>query len=429
MNDYSTKNKNLSIGIRILIVCLALSSPLGILQIDGYSIFFIMGIITIIFLFIFQSTIKIDKLFLLYVLLLLGTTFYAYTNPINSAWMHRASKGFISILIITLVYFLISGVSSHKDIIREFRKGIIWAININIFWAILQVLFYRMKGININQLIFVDTLHTTENIGKFVKGTTLVASGLHWHPANLAPLLVLGLLLNKKIWYKAIIILVTVLTFSSTAILGVIVCVGLQFIFNSHTYVKTFKNKRITIKNVLELFAGTVLLAVVVIVFIKFNFKEQIVDVITNLSAKLNVSGTTDASANAHMDYYRYLPKILRDTPILKVILGYGYGCSGYVYSMLLGQYTFLDTWAVESDIINNILGMGILNSLVIYTWIVRIGIKGFKIDYRYLIFVVVILIQGVTYNIQFDWIILLLCVMAASIKNNINFFSDRNLK
>lgn len=425
MDDHLKQNEGVPKFIRILIILLAFSSPLGIIQTSGYSIFFLMCLITIICLVVFRGTIKIDNLFFLFILLLFVTTIYAHINPINSAWTNRATKGFISMVLIAFVYFLMNGDTHKTELISAFRKGIGWIINVNIFWAVLQVIMYKLKTVDINTIIFVDNLHVAEIGSKFYKGTTLVASGLHWHPANLAPLLVLGLLLNEKVWYKAIIIAVTLLTFSSTAILGVGVCLFLEILFNSHSSLTTHNYRTITKKNLIGFFIGFLFLIVVLIILIKTGFTSQLADVTESVTAKFNLT-STDASANAHMDYYRYLPTILNNTPILKTIFGYGYGCSGYAYSMLLGQYTYLDTWAVESDVVNNVLGMGILNSFLLYTWIAFIGIKGAKLNYKYLIFIIVVIIQGVTYNIQFDWVILLMCILSTSIKNNVDFFSER---
>ena len=112
-----------------------------------------------------------------------------------------------------------------------------------------------------------------------------------------------------------------------------------------------------------------------------------------------------------HLDVYK------------RQIFGYGVGCSGYTITSLYGRYADGGTWAIESDFINILVSRGIIGFIIYYWFLIRIMIKGFKIDYRYAIFIITVLFQGFGYNIQFDYLLLIEILMYILIENRVNFF------
>lgn len=409
-----------------LITLLAFFAPLTIIQIKGYTIFFFLLIISsLLLLFSRNSAFLIDKVFFLILILLLFTTIMAYIDSIGPTWQKRALKGFLTLALIGFVYFLIGGSERTQDYVVHFRKGIMLAINLNLIWSILQVALYQLFHIDLNTLLFVDKLHMVET-GSMYRGDLLVATGLHWHPGNLAPLLVIGFLLNRRLWYRLIIIVVALFSYSSTCILGVAVCIGLEFVF---TFINSTKNKtqnkRSSVARLVSFILEVTLALILVILVIKLNLFERFSVVLNNFMTKISLSGT-DTSSGVHLRYYQLLPQILGNISLPKAIFGFGYGCSGYLYTLMVGQYANLESWSVESDFVNNVLGMGILNTIIFYLWYLSIAIRGIKIDYKYFILITAIFIQGFAYNVQFDWVILTICILILSIKQHWNFFDAK---
>lgn len=407
----------------LFIFLLSFFAPLSIFQIDGYSFFFVLLVLFfIVDIFFFQkSKLLIDRLFLFFVILLLITTILSFSYSIGRSWERRSLKGFVTIFLIGIVYFSIGGSQDVGKYLRIFKKGLLLAINVNLFWSLLQIVTYQLFSIDINTAIFVNFFHMVST-GSAFRGGELVATGLHWHPGNLAPLLVIALFVDDRLWHRVIVILVAVLTYNTTCILGVTLGVIILF---THLFLFNKEDKKRNTSSFEKLANITITLLVSILLILglnHLNMFDQLSNIVSGVTNKFTFA-TNDSSANVHLRYYQILPNILYRIPLSKLFFGYGYGCSGYIYSTILGQYSFLSSWAVESDIVNNVLGLGIFNTLVIYTWIFRIGKSGSRIDMKYLSLVIILIIQGITYNVQFDWIILLLCMLLIFIKNNLNFF------
>lgn len=59
------------------------------------------------------------------------------------------------------------------------------------------------------------------------------------------------------------------------------------------------------------------------------------------------------------------------------------------------------------------------------YTFLSKILIRGYKIDKKYTIVTLAIIIQGFGYNVQWDYIFLIKLVFYICIKNKISFFNN----
>ena len=72
-------------------------------------------------------------------------------------------------------------------------------------------------------------------------------------------------------------------------------------------------------------------------------------------------------------------------------------------------------------------LSTGIVGFVLYYSWIIRIIVKGFKINWKYSACIIIILIQGITYEIQMDWVLIFEMFMTIAIKNKIDIFKIKN--
>ena len=84
--------------------------------------------------------------------------------------------------------------------------------------------------------------------------------------------------------------------------------------------------------------------------------------------------------------------------------------------------------WEVESQIIADLINHGIVGFMLLYYWIIRIAIKGYKIDRRYSICITGILIESITYNVRFMWVLLFIMFLWISILKNKNIWIADNI-
>ena len=157
----------------------------------------------------------------------------------------------------------------------------------------------------------------------------------------------------------------------------------------------------------------------------KIGLFEIIISKFTFLFNRLFAS-QKDASTAAHFAYYSDYDKVLKSSTLLQIFFGYGHGCSGYPYSVLYNRYTDLANWAVECDVINILVSRGIFGFITHYYLLFYIMIKGQKIDYRYAAVIISIFIQGIGYNVQWDYVMFIELVLFLTIKLKINFFAKQ---
>ena len=149
--------------------------------------------------------------------------------------------------------------------------------------------------------------------------------------------------------------------------------------------IKVSKKKAITI------FA---LIFTSIIAFSVTDFGDNLTSVLIYLWMRL-FGNNKDASTLAHFGYYSDYFTIIKTSNIYQIVFGYGIGCSGYTITSLYGRYAGGGTWAIESDYINILLSRGIVGFINYYLFLFYILIKGRKVDSRYGILMLVILIQG----------------------------------
>lgn len=399
---------------------LGIISPLGILQLGSFSLFIIFGMLYVIYGVLNNKKIRFsfNRNFIAYFICLSFSTIFAVTRSIENDWTKRAVKGYITITIVLCIYITLLSGNDYRNKLKSYLYGIKISCFINVIWSIFQFVLFNILKFDLNTTLFVDILHIANSGSKF-RGGNICCSGFHWHPGNLAPLLVFGYLRTQNKWYKALIVFVGIFTFQVTVILGVLLCLGYD-LFKYVTHSRFYFNRK---KFFLGIFEALVII-VALIIMNKTDLTNGAASILRYFIKKITFQGI-DNSSKVHLNYYQMLPDIIRSMSFVQILFGFGYGCSGYFYTLFLGQYSNLETWAVESDYINNFLGTGLFASFAILFWIVSIGIKGRKIDYRYFVFICILLVESFGYNIQFDWLILLLCVFSICIKKQLNAFEN----
>ena len=404
---------NKSVGY--ILAMMVLVSPMLVLQIKGKELFLILQIV-----FIIAMCFKYKKIVLIKSPLVVGIFIELFISGFLaglSSMPENYKKTAINLAIMLIpLYFVMccikkllkSGTNVIEIVVRTLKLAVI----VELIWIALQLLFYRSAGIDINKMIFVDTLHLVEN-ASFIRSWVWYPSGLSWHSAALAPLFVIGYLFFENMIIRILIVLESFFCGNSTTLLGVCLCALLLFLRNIYFTKKIKKKKIIGIGCIIVIFIAALCLT---------DIGEKLLQIVANLWIRL--FGTEkDASTAAHFGYYSDYIKIIKNSSVLQFIFGYGYGCSGYTITSLYGRYADGGTWAIESDYVDILVSRGIVGFLGYYMFLLYILIKGGKIDSRYFIFMLVILFQGFGYNIQFDYLFFIELFMFLCIKMNINIF------
>ena len=146
---------------------------------------------------------------------------------------------------------------------------------------------------------------------------------------------------------------------------------------------------------------------------------EKIVDIYGRATGAVYDGG----SANAHIRYFTAYPNVVKNGSVIQFLFGYGTGNSGYTMSKLYGQYADLKSWVVETDIMNQIYSNGIIGFILYYSFLLYIAIRGYKLNRKYFILMISIILAGITYNIQFDWVLFIEFLLFLTIKFKVDLF------
>lgn len=293
-------------------------------------------------------------------------------------------------------------------------KAVKCAVLIQAIWLPVQLILYRGFQLDINDLLFVKILHMVEN-ASFVRSWKWYPSGLSWHSATLAPLFVLGILLFKSNAVRALILVDSMLCGNSTAMIGAFMAFGLVCLHKILTTRKMKVNRQ-------KLVVGLLLLAVGLVAMYYLKIGSLLVSSISKLWIRL-FGEEKDASTAAHFGYYADCVTIMKNSSPMEVLFGYGLGCSGHPISVMYGRYTELASWAIECDPVNILVSRGVVGFIGYYGFLLYILIKGRRIDFRYVILMFTVLVQGLGYNIQFDYLFLIEIILYSTIKMKVNFF------
>lgn len=425
MNEIYYKNSK---EIQILLFLLIFVSPILVLQVFRKTLFLWIQILFCAICCFRYKKVNIIKTPL--ILLLFIEPLIAGGFALSSTMTIEYKKTAIDLAIMAIplyisACFISYMIKKEKSTIEIVIGAIKSVIIVEIIWFMIQLLLYRTTGTDINKMIFVDTLHMVDN-ASFVRSWIWYPSGLSWHSAALAPLFVIGILVFDNTIIRSFILLESFLCGNSTTLLGVTCCFILLFL--NALYTKKIKIK----KQQFLVFLLIILLFCMAIMTTDLGDKMSMI--LNNLWTRL-FSTEKDASTAAHLGYYSDYFKILKQSTLSQVIFGYGTGCSGYTITSLYGRYANGGTWAIESDYVNILVSRGIFGFVSYYWFLLWILVKGIKIDRRYGIFIVTILLQGFGYNIQFDYLLLIELFMYILISKHINFFdyvdklNDRKIK
>lgn len=357
-------------------------------------------------LFSLFNCVLISLTFVMMILMLIGN--------LPSGWKESSRNQLILYLVIIFSLFIKLSKDDIEVLIIGLKKGVI----INIVWSIIQFVLNSFQGLDINDFIFNQILHIRDEASTIKYGYGLTITGLNWHPAQLVPIIIIGYYLFDDVKIKIILAILAMLSTNSTCIIAI----GLCFFLDIIKKLFTKKRNKISVRDLLILVLG----GIGIFAFLESNLFLVFIDRINEVFIRINSIRTANNMTNSsilHLRYYIAYPSIIKKYGILSFLFGIGFECSGYPFSVLFRQYNALKSWHVESDIINDLIGRGVIWTIINYGMLFYIALRGKKIDVKYLQMIVVLIICGIFYNNQFLWVELFLYITFRATKYKYNIF------
>lgn len=383
----------------VLMFLLGLFSTLQIFELFSLTLFTILLIITGAYYFLSHRIKLKNNVVLYYGIACCLTTIFVFINPnFKFSYLNQSIVGFLSMILVLALYFLIK----DKAECNNFIKGFKISCYIQLIWCLCQIAIYTIFKVDLNKIVFNDILQMTGEYSYYRDGR-LVATGLHWHSANLTPILIFLFFSSKNIIIKIMCIAITYFTQSATQMIAIILSM-LYYVFYFFKNEKEIFNKKRNNLFYINLF-GIIFIFVVLIIVAMPIITNTIQWLIARI---LQINSTIGGTSSAvHFSYYTRLPFIYSNISIYTKIFGIGISSSGLIFSSLFNQYTEL-IWVVESDFVNVLLSQGIIGCVLFYLVLDKCALLICKYDAKYAYMIGVFIICGFVYNIQFTWVILL---------------------
>lgn len=390
-------------NIRIILLAIGIFACIPVVRLGSYSLYIWLLIIGIIYCAIFQRF-RLNYTEIL-PLVIAGTVTYIITyQSLSSSYAENDLKGMFALWLVLLAS---QSMLTESRCANALVQGVVIGGKINILWIFVQTLLSKAANIDINDLIFNQTLHMVEQASQ-IKASGLVSTGLCWNAGGIAAAIILVVALESTPW-KLFAIVAAILTQSTTVLVGIAVVI-IYLVFRAIANSKS--RLRFSVVNILIIcFIVSMVVGVIICV-------PSVIATLNSIWASthdrlMSFFGNSelDSSATAHFDYYNNIPELIKRMDVSQFINGYGIDCSGLPYTKLTNQYFWLDSWFVESDIVNTLLGMGIMGILCLYYFLFSV-VKATKRNQMIILTFVTVayIVCGFFYNIQsvtYSWLIL----------------------
>lgn len=408
------KNKILA----FLFCMMAFLGSFGVLKYRGTSLFILIQLVTVLYCVLIYKKVyfPLKAVRNIYICLFISAFLAQFSSMPQS---YKSSAVYITVLLVPsylCIGYLYRSARDNLSYFRIIRSALRVMCVVQLVWCVIELMTYRVTGIDLNDLIFVKILHTV-NDASYFKLNQFMPTGFSHHPAVMAPIVVLAFFMFESPISKVIICVIGFCITNSTAVLGVCLCILYEMS-------KTIKNKSTQIKKK-RLFQIFVIICFGVFLVLATKAYEPLIDLMKNLYSRIFVSGY-DSSSNAHKRYFTSYPDVISISSLPQILFGYGEGCSGYPFGVLFNQYTFLGNWSVESTVMDYLISRGIVGFIVSYFCLIRIALKGKKINKKYTVCMLIWILQGITYQIQFDWLFFIEMVFYLAASLNYDIFQGK---
>lgn len=405
-----------------------LFSSLVVLQFHGKTMFIILQILLCGAVFLYSGKVCFFKKSIINVIYI-NFFFSIISALLGNMYPSYKKAAVVMVIFLFPTYFIAAYLDQKRNLkisyVELFVKAFKLMCLIQLFWVVVQFVLYKGLRIDINKLIFVDTLHLL-NKASFIRSWVYYPSGLTWHSAILAPMFVMAFVFFKNPLIRLLIIVDAIICGNSTSLIGVVLCICiLVFIQLRDNRIKSLvkANSKIVAALIVVAAGAVVLMAAT-------DFGEYIVSRIQYLFERF--SSSDDESTAAHLSYYiecydTMKEKLIGPDPgkknILQFLFGYGYGCSGFIITDKYNRFLSFGNWSIECDFVDIMISRGIVGFITYYLFLFEIFRKGIKIDKRYAAVIVPIVIEGLGYNVQWDYLFFIEVFMYITIRHNINIF------
>lgn len=400
-----------------LLFLLGLVSTWQILQLFGFSFSTLLSILAAgYFVLTRRPVFRRDWLLIGLLIAYSATTILSLFTSLPFDYKKTAITGYIQWIVIFLIcIYAAQGKTERK--ISVFFKGFQWSCRIQLAWCILQILLYAAVKLDLNKFVFADILHFSGETSQYRNGAP-VCTGLHWHAANLIPVLVYLYFSHPSVLIKLACVLVTYFTKNATALIGMGLCVFIDCaLFLKRTVVD--RNGAVKYRTAKLGLAA----AVLVIVFAQVIFpmiREVVEYLLLRLYQIKNPSYGNESSA-VHFGYYSNLLPILSRIPLAEALFGSGMSTSGYRFTQFFNQYPDM-VWAVESDFVNQVLSCGIVGAAAHYAFFAGTAWRLKKAGKTQHVWALLVLaVCGIIYNNQFLWVLQVEMIACTALKNGKN--------
>ena len=401
-------------GIRVrppketLLFFLGLVSTWQILEFAGFSLSTLMTLLTLGYLILTRGMdFRKDPLLLLLIPACVITTGVSLFAQLPAGYTKAAITGFVQRLAVLLT--CLYACRDDRKGGDAFFEGFTLSCYVQLGWCIAQLLLYKVASVDLNQLLFSNLGQTSH-----YRGGTLVCTGLHWHAANLIPILVFVYFHRPSLVTKGLSILVALGSKKATGIIAVILCLGMDAVLFVW---RTLADRQCSIPRRIAAWLVAALCLLLVASPVLLPKVRSVLDyLLLRLYQAKNPSLGNESSA-VHLSYYTLLPLILTNIPLHEVIFGSGIGTSGWRFTQFNGQYPD-KIWTVESDFTNILLSLGIVGLLLhIALFVLLIRRLAKEKQTGWICTLLVLVICGIAYSNQFLWVLLvelmLYCTLA----------------
>ena len=387
-----------------LLFLLGLFSTIQILQVAGFAVSTYLAVLTAGYLLLTQGFDFRRDWHLLGILFFTGVTFtVSMLSDLPAGYKTASLTATIQwgILFIICAYMR---KETSDGALRAFARGFDWSCRLQLVWCILQMGAWYGLGTDLNAKVFGDWLGMQGQTSQY-RQDVLACTGLHWHAANLIPVLVYTYFRYKNLFIKLLCLALTYLTKNATSLVALVSAVVLELLLFAK---RTLCDRRCALSHRIAVYILLVLGGLLAVSPILLPKVAQTIEYLLLRVYQIWNPTVGNESSAVHFNYYKNLPYILQNIPLREVLFGSGIGTSGYRFSFFYQQYTN-QIWSVESDFVDAVLSRGVVGMLLQYSLLLRIA---WRMARRNRVWVgcvmLVLLVCGFIYDNQFPWVQLL---------------------
>ena len=327
----------------------------------------------------------------------------------------------IFIFYLPILIFLCS-MRNKDEIYVRLRRCIIAVARIHMVWVFLQFVLWYAIGFDLNGFFFQELLN-----GRFGESysSTLInlngrlqlrATGLNYEPAAMSLIMILGICFDKKIIFKILYFIATILGMSRTGVVVAALCLCVPCIL----WIIQNWDKKIPTKDFLR-FSILFLLGIILIALLIWSvpyLRDQFVSIIDRF---FNMGENKDGSERHILYPIVSIGSWIFDLNIFEKLFGVGGRVSGvvftnspYVSSIMGFNNTMLtDAWEIECDYAAILLGNGIIGFIAYFLVIIKLLRSR---DNILITLGVGILVYGIMYNAFTATLLQVVCIILLSV-------------